>query len=288
MFAKMIQERTGDQIIINVAGGGQLGGDIEIIESLQRGSLEMAVSSHGTMAFFDPRMGIAQGCSLIESYEEADKYLFDDGELAILIKEIMAENRVHALSFLDNEFRYVFNSKRPIKTLDDMKGLKLRVPEVAFAVEIFKRFGAMPVSIAWPELYTALQQGTVDGLEAGVILAEASKFQEIQKYASDTFHLYVTASIVISDSFWRSLSADEQKIFQETADEVSMWQRKANRDLVEETIEKMEAAGVQFTKLSPEVREEIREILHGMKDFYSKTVGKELTDRVFHMILEDK
>ena len=253
----------------------------ELGEGIQRGTLEMSFLNHIALAGFDPRLEIGGLPFLINSYEVADRLFFKkDGWIATQTGKYALEKGLHMLAFLENDFRHLTNSRRPVKTLEDIKGLKIRVPETLVFVSCWKALGAVVTPIAFPELYTALQQKTVDGQENGILLTYSSKLYEVQPYMTLTNYAYHTPSITISEKVWKTLPLDIQKTLQETAWEISAFQVAMNREDVQKCRAAIEKAGVQIIELPPQERQKLREKAMESWKTVEPYVSKEVMERL--------
>jgi tripartite ATP-independent transporter DctP family solute receptor len=232
-FADLINQKTNGAIEVQVFPAGQLGGDEAIGQSLSRGVQELAFINQGSMAGMDPLLDFHYLPYIAENHEQVDKLFYGDGIIPTTIKETLAKHNMHALGFFDLEFRGLTNSKGPVMTPDDMKGLKLRVPGSRAIKTFFEELGVEAVAIPMPELYTSLQQGVVDGQDNGVIITYDNKLHEPNKYLTRLNHVFATGTIVISKKAWDSLTPEQQKAFEEAGQETQAWQVAENRKLVD-------------------------------------------------------
>ena len=153
-----------------------------------------------------------------ESYEEAEECLNTTG--GEFITEALRAKDLETLGFIHNGFRQLTNSKHEVITPEDIQNLKLRVPGGDVFMEFFKALGADPVSMSFSELFTALQQGTVDGQENGFDLITTNKFYEVQDYITNWNYSYGAFALTFSSKTWNDLNEDTQELFRETAQEV--------------------------------------------------------------------
>jgi tripartite ATP-independent transporter DctP family solute receptor len=213
-LAAAINERSGGRIQATVYPSGQLGTLRTMTEGLQLGTLEMATQSPGGLASFWPMMGVLELPYMFKSNQEV--YDVIDGPIGQeLNQKFLEKNNVRILGYWMNLVRETTNNKRPVKTPDDLKGIKLRVPETKTIADAFKALGASPVTMAVGELYTALAQGTVDGQENPSSIIFASKYYEVQKYLSLTNHVFSPVVVMVSEDFWKKLPDDLRKIVEE-------------------------------------------------------------------------
>lgn len=271
-FAEDLKARTDGSVEVTVFPGGALGGDREMGEGLTRGDLDCAMLNHPA-AGMDPRLQLGFLPYIVSSYDGADELFYGDGLIAQKDREVLDELGVHALAFYENDFRGLTNNRRTITSPDDLNGLKIRVPELPAYVNLFQAWGAQPLPIAFPELYTALQQGTVDGQDNGVVLTFDSKFQEVQKFFTRTNHAYGAGVLACNNSVWEKLSDEQQTEATEAAEEATRAQVEANRATVEEKLQGLRDAGVEVTELSPEQIEAFRAVRDEVWGAYEETFG---------------
>jgi len=247
-FARLVGERTKGGVQIAVFPNSQLGGDEALARDVSRGSLDVAFLNPGSLAGLDPLLDIHYLPYIATNFKEADAIFYNPGGiLQKTLRSTLAKHRMQTLGFFELEFRAVTNSKAPVQTLADLKELKLRVPGSAGIKGFFETVGAQPVAMPFPELFTALQQGTVDGQDNGASITFNSRLFEAQKFMTTTNHVYAMGTVTVSDRSWAKLSPAQQKILQDTATEVTAKQIQKNRELNAEFLKKIAAGGVKVT-----------------------------------------
>jgi len=274
-FAKAVEAETKGQIKINVAHGASLGSGPENVEQVRMGTVEMSMLWYNFMANLDPRFPIEDLPFAWSNRKQV--YAAYQGELGAMLRNMAAKHGIKVLAHYELGYRCVTNSKRPIQTPDDLKGLKMRIAEVKTRLDTFRALGANPIPIAFGELYTALQLGTVDGQENPVPLIHASKFYEVQKYLSLTKHVWTTGVLAINAKAWAGLTPDQQKIMQRAADKYAEY----NDELVRTwEVEK----GAELAKLGMQVNEvnlgPFIKAVQPVWDKYRPVFGKEIMDLV--------
>jgi tripartite ATP-independent transporter DctP family solute receptor len=237
-FIAKLAELSNGAFVGEQAPGGQLGGERDLIEGLQIGSIEMAVTSTGPLGNFVPEVLALDLPFLFRDYDHARAVL--DGEIGQELLAKVNENNLVGLAWAENGFRHVTNSQRPVTKPDDLDGLKLRTMENRVHMAAFTGMGASPTPMAFPEVFGALQQGVVDGQENPVTVITASKFWEVQKYVTLTGHVYSPAIFLVSPALFDELS-DEQKGWFYEAARVGV---EANRA----EVNRLEAAGVALMR----------------------------------------
>lgn len=212
-FAAKMEELSGGKININLKPAGALGGERDVIEGLQIGSVELTISSTGPIGNFVPSVYALDFPFLFTSYEHARTTL--DGPIGQgLLDEFQAHDLV-GLAWAENGFRHVTNSKHPVRSPADLEGLKLRTMENQVHIAAFQAAGAAPTPMSWTEVLTSLQQGTIDGQENPIPVLTSNKMWEIQDHVSLTGHVYSPAVVAMSKVHWDGLSAEEQAWFVE-------------------------------------------------------------------------
>ncbi|MEP6678676.1 MAG: TRAP transporter substrate-binding protein [Betaproteobacteria bacterium] len=227
-FAREVEKRTNGRYKVQNFYSGALGAERESIEALQLGTLDLTMTSTGPVPNFVPEVAILDIPFLFRDYAHARATL--DGPIGQdLLKKFDAKGIV-ALAWGENGFRHMTNSKHPVNSPDDLKGLKMRTMENPVHIQAYKAFGIIPTPMAFTEVFTALQQGTVDGQENPVSVITAAKFDQVQKYMSLTGHVYSPALILMSKAQFDKLSAADRQAFVEAAKEAV----KANRARIDD------------------------------------------------------
>jgi tripartite ATP-independent transporter DctP family solute receptor len=220
-----------------------LGGEREQIEAVQLGTQDLVNTSTGPLGNFVPEVRIVDIPFLFRDYDHARKVM--DGPIGQDLQKKMAAKGLINLAWTENGFRHMTNSKRPINSAEDAAGLKMRTMENKVHMEGYKTFGILPTPMPFPELFTALQQGTVDGQENPIPVILASKFSQVQKHLSLTGHVYSPAAIILSPAVWNKLSAADKTVFTEAAKKAATAQRKKVNDDEASGIAQLRAEGVQ-------------------------------------------
>lgn len=227
-FAREVEKRTNGRYKIQNFYSGALGAERESIEALQVGTLDLTMTSTGPIPNFVPEVAILDIPFLFKDYAQARATL--DGPIGQdMLKKFPAKGLV-ALAWGENGFRHMTNNKRPVLAPDDLKGLKMRTMENPVHMQAYKAFGIIPTPMAFTELFTALQQGTVDGQENPLSVISSAKFDQVQKYMTLTGHVYSPSLILMSKAQWDKLSAADKQAFLDAAKEAV----KANRARIDD------------------------------------------------------
>jgi tripartite ATP-independent transporter DctP family solute receptor len=227
---------------IAIFPSGSLGGEREMVESVQLGTLDLAVTSTGPVGNFVPETLITDIPFLFRDYDHARKTL--DGAIGQdLLAKFPAKGMV-ALAWAENGFRHLTNSKRAVNTPEDMKGLKLRTMENPVHMTAFRALGASPAPMAFTELFTALQQGTVDGQENPIPVITSSKFGQVQKNLTLTGHVYSPALILAALPVVNGLAPADKKALQDAAKFGAQAMRKRVNEVESSGVDELKAQGV--------------------------------------------
>ncbi len=237
-FAKEVEKRTGGRYKIQPFYSSSLGAERESTEAVQLGTQELTFTSTGPVPNFVPEVKILDVPFLFRDYAHARAVL--DGPIGQELLQKFDARGIKALAWGENGFRHMTNSKRPVNGPDDLKGLKMRTMENPVHVQAYKGFGIIPTPMAFSEVFTALQQGTVDGQENPLSVITSAKFDQVQKYLTLTGHVYSPCVFLMNKGAFDKLSAADKTAFLEAAKEGV----KANRMRVDSD-EKMAVADLR-------------------------------------------
>ena len=275
-FADMVKEKTKGEIDIQLFFGGQLGAETDMIDSLQMGGIQMMQSFPSKWAPYVSEIGVLDLPFQFKDFDHVRRTT--DGMVGQkLAKIVLDKMQVRVLKWWLHGFRNMYTQK-PINTAADMKGVKIRVPGIPVFVKTFELIGAVPVSIPWTELYTALQTGVVNACEADLSGAYASKFYEVTKYVIKTKHIYTGSFLVINDDFYQKLSPEHQKAVGEAAEAAEQWLYDKLTAKVQEDEKALADEGM--TIVNPDLAS-FQEKLTPMVDEFLKTVdAKDMVDEI--------
>ncbi len=276
-FAKYVNEKTQGAIEVQVFPMGQLGGERSMTEQVQAGTLHMTAVTAGVLSNFVPEVIVIELPFIFPSREVAYKVL-DDKEVKERIAKYCEQKGFVFIGYTENEFRDITNSKRPIRTPSDLKGLKIRVIESPLHIDTFKALGANPTPMPFPEVYNALQQKIIDGQDNPLYTSILMKFTEVNKYATITNHILTECPTVVNKAFWNTLTPDEQKIFREAAEIQIKVNRELNAKNRAEALEKAKAQKVEVYVLSDQEKEAFKKAVKPVHEKYRKIVGPEWYD----------
>jgi TRAP-type transport system periplasmic protein len=258
-FAELVAAKTGGKVKVNVFPGGTLGGDAPNVSAAQGGTIEFVLLNSGILASQVKDFEVYDFPFMFANAKEADTVV--DGPFGQKLHAKLAEKGLVGLAYFELGFRNITNSKKPINTVDDIGGLKLRVIPNAINVDWVKALGANPTPLAFPELYAALEQKAVDGQENPLSVILANKFFEVQKNLAITNHQYNPQSLIMSKKVFDALTADEKKAIQDAANEAALYQRQVNREKAAGDLDALKKSGMQVTELSAAEQAKLREKL---------------------------
>jgi tripartite ATP-independent transporter DctP family solute receptor len=244
-MAKLVDEKSKGQMQIRIYPNQQLGTERELVELLQIGSLGMTKVSSATLESFAPKIQVLSMPYLFRDDEHRDKVL--KGEIG---KQLLSESEefwLKGLVYYDAGKRSFYTKTKSVESPEDLKGLKVRTLESNMAINMIKSFGSSPTPVSYGELYTALQQGIVDGAENNPPSLYTSRHYEVCKFYSINEHTAVPDIVIVSTKVWNKLDDQEKQWIQEAADESAVYQYKLWADSVEESLREMEKAGVIIT-----------------------------------------
>lgn len=252
-FIDEITEKTGGAVTGQLYPAGQLGGDADLINSLalDAGTVDIIITDASNFATYSSKMGISALPFQFANFDEA--WAFMDSEVQAKAEEELLANNMRVLAHYCNGFRCVTNSKAPVETPDDMKGMLIRTPENPVIMATMTALGANPQPLAFNELYQALQQGTYDAQENPIPVIYNNKLYEVQGYLSVTNHIYSGMCFTIAESVWQKLSAEQQEILVAAAQASAELDRELNKQQTDDFVALLEEAGmkINYPELAP-------------------------------------
>lgn len=267
-FKEAVEEQTEGAVTVEIHANAELGGDTEIVESTANGTIQMCLPSTSVFTAYDPTWGILDMPFLFTSQDAA--FAAIDGDLGAQLKDGTNEQGLgfSILGYTYNGPRSMTNSVRPINTPADCEGLKMRTMESPVYISMFESLGASALPMSFSELYTSLQQGTVDGQENPPTLIYASNFHEVQDYLSVTQHVHNFLGVVINTDFFNGLPEEYQTIIQDASDTYFTAEQREMELADNETIlETLQEAGMEVNEVSPE---NIQLFVEAMADMYAQ------------------
>ena len=276
-FGELMEKATGGKVKVNVYAADQLtnGNQSEGIQALMNGD-PVQISMHSNLIYsaFDPRFNVVSLPFIYDSYDDADAKF--DGAAGEKLKEILGEYGLHCMGIAENGFRELTNSKHEVKSVDDMKNLKIRVAGSNLLMECYKRWGADATNMNWSETYTALQQNTVEGQENPLPAIDAASVQEVQPYCSMWDAIYDCLFFCINQEIYDGLTAEQQAVVDEAGQKAVEYERYINRSGDEEIMERwQDKNGVTITEKADMDIDSFKEAVDGVDEWFIKELQKE-------------
>ena len=241
-FVTNLAENSGGTLEAQIDFGGVWGSDKEHAEAVQNGTLDMYIGSTVGFDAIVTDIGFVNLPYLITTYDQVDNLIYNGWVGETLIADAEAQG-FKILGLTDCDFRWLSNSKNPIESAADIKGLKMRVPESPMFLEFFENLGAVPTSMAMTEVASALQQKTIDGQDNGPTLSYPNGFQQFNQYWTKSNHSFASAVIAVNPAKWDSLTAEQQEALQKTVDQYAEDVKTLLREDVTEMADAMVEAG---------------------------------------------
>ena len=269
-FGELMEKATGGKVKVNIYAADQLtnGNQAEGIQALMNGD-PVQISMHSNLIYsaFDPRFNVVSLPFIYDSVEDADAKF--DGEAGEKLKEILGEYGLHCMGIAENGFRELTNSVREVKSVDDMKNLKIRVAGSNLLMECYKRWGADATNLNWSETYTALQRNTVEGQENPLPAIDAASVQEVQPYCSMWDAIYDCLFFCINQEIYDGLTPEQQAVVDEAGQKAVEYERYINRSGDEEIMNRWkDKNGVTFTAKEDMDIESFKEAVDGVDEWF--------------------
>ncbi|WP_424934425.1 TRAP transporter substrate-binding protein [Amaricoccus macauensis] len=275
-FEELVETRSDGEFDVQIFPSSQMGPDREMIEGVQTGVLEMAVSPSAIFAGWDPAFAVIELPYMYPSKEVALDVL--NGPTGDEMLARLENQGLVGLGWMENGLRHVTNSVRPIEKPEDLEGIKLRTMKVPAHVDTFKALGANPTPMNFGEVYSALQQGVIDGQENPVALIDSQRFYEVQEHVSLTGHVFTVYVPVVGEWFWSGLSEDEQNLLRDAMTEAEAYQQELVNAEEAGQLQKIRDAGVNVIELTAEDRQMFVDVTQDVRANYRDEVGADVFD----------
>ncbi|MFD1928050.1 TRAP transporter substrate-binding protein [Sporosarcina siberiensis] len=273
-MAENVKERTDGRVIIEVFPNSEIGAERELTEGMTLGTVDLVMSSTAPVTNFVPELGVLDVPFLFKDRDSAVEIL--NGEIGDELFEKLKENGIIGLSWGENGYRHITNSKHPINKPEDLKGLKIRTQENEIHIAAFKEMGALATPMAWTEALTGLQQGVVDAQENPAIVADQFKLYESkQKYMTLTGHVYSVAMYMMSQKTYDKLPADLRDIVIEEGQKAGPKERDLIVEMEKESLKVLKENGVEIVE-----DVDIAPFQEAVKPVYSMIEYQELLNRI--------
>jgi TRAP-type transport system periplasmic protein len=266
-FAAVLAAKSGGKLRIREFPASQLGNELQQQSAVRGGTQEVFSASTTSLAGVVKDLGLFDFPFIVSTFDQATALA--EGGFGKAMMDALPEKDLIALGYWGLGFRNATNSSRPIAKLEDFAGLKLRVIPNPVYLETFRAFKANPVPMAFGELYTALENKTVDGQENPYSVILSNRFYEVQKYVSATNHTFTQNIIIVSKKFWDRLSPEEQKMFRDTYAETIQYQREQTQLAANNALGDLKAKGMQFNEIAPTEHTRMRAATKGVIEKFS-------------------
>jgi TRAP-type transport system periplasmic protein len=266
-FAEILAAKSGGKLKVREFPASQLGNELQQQSAVRGGTQEVLSASSTSLAGVVKELGLFDFPFIVSTSDQATALA--EGAFGKAMLDALPEKELIGLGYWGLGFRNTTNSSRPIVRVEDFAGLKLRVIPNPVYLETFKAFKANPVPMAFGELYTALENKTVDGQENPYSVILSNKFYEVQKYLSATNHTFTQNIIIVSKKFWDSLSPEEQKMLRDTFAETRQYQRDQTVAAGEKALGELKAKGMQFNEIAPAEYARMQDATKGVIEKFS-------------------
>ncbi|MBM7703563.1 DctP family TRAP transporter solute-binding subunit [Metabacillus iocasae] len=277
-FAEEVKAETDGRITISLFPNEQLsGGDSgKGVELLVKGTTDFSYHSTIIYSILNERLGVVSAPFLFKDLNEVDKKM--NGEAGEEIKHVLREIGVEPLGFGQNGFRQLTNSKTEVKAPEDLQGLKVRIPGIKMYTDLWKQFGADPTTMTFSEVFTSLQQGTIDGQENPIDVINSSKLNEVQDHITMWNYSYDPLILGMNKKKFDSLSEEDQAVIKKAAENANAYQIELAREKEEEQIAELKEAGMQFYYPTEEELAKFKQVSQPIYEQYKDVWGADLLD----------
>lgn len=274
-FAELVSEASDGNITISVFPNDQLasGNATKGIEMIAGGAVDLAAYATSVLSVVDQQLAVATIPWVFDDYEDARTVIDESGYK--YYEQRLADKGMTYLGSFHNGFRQITNGKHEVRTPEDVKGLKIRVPGGQVYMDFFRAFGADPVAMSWSEVFTALQQGTIDGQENGVSITDSAKMDEVQGYMTLWNYTYENDLLIANTKVWESLEEETRELLREKAKEACDWGRDALEAEEDGIVAEFRAGGMIVTEPTEEEIAAFRAQVTDTKNKLIDTYGEE-------------
>jgi|LSQX01.3.fsa_nt_gb tripartite ATP-independent transporter DctP family solute receptor len=269
-FAELVEKYSNGSIKVEIYPSSQLGSFSEFTEGVMMGSIEACVCGASAMGTSDPFLYFLEMPYLFKDLEHARNLWETDNDAKREIDEHLAKLNMISAGTLYRSPRVWCNNIRPVKSVADNKGIKMRTPESPISVALATAMGASPVTVAWSEVYTALSSGVASGVENTITELFNNNMQEVVKYVSETNHMLNTQSILVGKAWFDKLSSEEKDAIMRASKEATVWRAEQLQSEVENAWNKFSEKGVQIIKQTDLNMDDFNKAAQSVVDDYIK------------------
>lgn len=274
---ELLESESDGRFKVEIYPNGQLGGDRQATESVSLGTITASLPGTAVLSGFEPKFMVGDLPFLFTSREAA--YKAYDNELGEELNRLLEPLNMINMGYSETGFRHISNSKHPITTPDDLEGIKIRTMENPIHMDSFKEWGASPTPMAFSELFTGLQQKTVDAQENPLQIISSSRFYEVQDYLTISGHFFATGSLLFNKEFVEKLPADLKDILYDCARESTVYGRKLVAEMEADYLEELKNNGMAVNVLTEEQKQVFISKAKPVYEKYEDILGKDLIDK---------
>ncbi len=273
-FAEEVDRLSEGRIKIQVYANSTLGGDRELLESCKDGDIPFVVQNTAPQVTFMPDLAVFDVPCAFENLEECREVL-DDPDFSSLVSGVYEKGGYQLLGIADQGFR-VMSTNKPVRSIKDFKGQKIRTMENPFHLAFWKAIGANPTPMSFAEVYIGLQQHTIDAQENPYEVIVSNRLYEQQDYVVETNHLPHLITLIMNDEFFRDMPAEDQKIMKEAAAAATEYARKASDDRIADRVKTIEDSGTEILKIDEETYDAVVEASSGVRESIRSKVDPDI------------
>jgi tripartite ATP-independent transporter DctP family solute receptor len=275
-FAELFEGYTKGKYKVNLFPSGQLGNESEMIKNLTMGTMDLGLITNAPVGSFVNAFMVFDLPFIFPSAEAAHKVL--DGDAGQMLLARLDKLQIVGLAYSEGGFRHMINNVKPINAPEDTKGIKFRVMTTPIYIGLFQSLGSNAVPMPWGEVFTAVQQKVIDGLEIPIPVIYANKYHEVAKYLSLTGHTYSPLIFMCAEQRWKKFSAEEKEIVKKAAREASAFNRNALKGINDDILKKLAAAGMAVNEIPN--KKPFQDAVQPMYAKFEGEIGKDVLDAV--------
>lgn len=279
-FKDALETRLPNGITVSLFPNRQLGDDKEILEGLKFGTIDLGIITNAVVANVEPTYQLMDLPFLFGSSKQAHRFL--DGDIGTQLKSNLLDDGIYSLGIAEGGFRNMINSVRPVYSPSDVEGVKYRTMQSPVFIEMFNSLGGSPVPMAWGETFTAMQQGTIDGLEIPSAVVKSNNYADVAKYLSQTRHTYSAIHLLMSKKKYDKLPTDVKKAINEAGIEAVTKQREAVAILEKNVLSDLQEAGMKVNEINDPA--EFRALVAPVYKKFEASIGSELLNSALKQV----
>jgi TRAP-type transport system periplasmic protein len=277
-FAEIVNKKFAGRYEFKVFADNSLGDDVRATEGTKIGTIDMVATSSSPLVGLVPQLAVLDLPFLFPNEKAADYVL--DGVVGAELDALLQKQGLKVMTFYENGYRQLTNSKHDVKSPSDLKGLKVRTMENPIHLAAWRALGANPTPMPFTEVFTALQQGTIDGQENPIPTIYGSKFYEVQKYVTLSGHVWGPHVFLMNKKLWDSFSAADKKIIIDAAKESVKFQRAMNRKKNTDLVAELKKNGMSVTVLTPAQLKVFQDAVAPIYKQFEDKIGKDIIAKV--------